>query len=1135
VDHQEEGRFAMIVPRRIAAATVLAMLLASHRGIGATPSGTTGQSWTDPPLGEILRTADLVAEVKVFIGGQFAAYVDVIRTFRGSVREKTVRIEGFNSYEWNTAYYSLREGESFVMALYRSGDVYCLATPSAGRFPMDNGRVIGKFGVGKFLVEIPGDDFREALTAFYRADPASAAGALGRLLQSGGIETSYFATVLQGELASMEPRAADEAVRALLGVARHDNSALREAAVASLGRIGTPTAATALAAFVTDAEWSVSLAAVRAVCKTGAAGAGRELVAWLDRAALRDRKRTRRPDTDSLKAQGEVFQFLATGDWLKEAGDNERMAVVRGMIEIVASAEPARARVAARVLGRMGAVESIPSLALMLDAEDAQLREEAAGALTAITLSPEAVSKSRFAAWWQRHKDEPRRRWIAAGLELARASLAMNTYEGDSLGRALLAIAADPAAPWIVRDRLTKGTGWRGLPVDRLEGPLIAPFVELLLTSQSSTIRAEAIASVSRIQRQYPSSRRAFLPSLISLTTDAEADVRVAALKTLEGSANRTAAGVAMQELVGGTDSSSRKAAAATLRELTGKYFGFHISRGYDLFEEEGGLDRWRTWWAATKDTLTPRPSLPRKTPAPLGGVDTLLKLASQEPADWLHAAAHLASENEGAASSLVTAARSPHGRTRAIAASIMGLRADPELGTAAIKLLDDNEPMVRLQAIWALGCCLAGTAEAPEKLIELARVEIGPADEDEPDPVPEDDFPPSMTGLEPYHDRPASTPTLSPIQAQALMALGKIGGAQAVELLGAASLSGSGDVAGCAAYSLALVQGSRADDALRTLLRKSSMSSTRDIAARTLAMRPSRETVKALIEVAAQIDRWYSYPLMNALGRIVRPHDAALVATHLDPESESASVAATYALSREPGALAIPGLVNILENGLSTPRYYAAKALQKLGERDMLPAGLRTVCSQALVLRLGDYDTTVSSAAAAALEYAGEASAGEALLRYIEQFTTPDHRAFGAVARHGGAPGQAFVFQQLTNESWSSKYFALRALRYAASQQAIEVLIKQWRDPESPYRAIAALSLAERGPRAVAELAEILRRGDAAEKRRAAILLAHFETPSANLHLRRAAASVDPDLARAAEIAIRLRRTLTARPVPLR
>ncbi|MHC4502783.1 MAG: HEAT repeat domain-containing protein [Planctomycetota bacterium] len=429
-------------------ATLLALLaLASSGALAASPYGPEGKSWTDPPLGEVLSSADVVAECRVVVGGQWRAEVELVRVLGASADSRAsqgdvVTVEGHNAFEWNTAHYAMRADDSAILALSRSGDVYTLPTPSSGRFPVEHGRIVGRFGGAKFLVEIPLDAFRAALEAYF-AEPLEATRRLGRLAASAALETRCLALVLLGEL---RPGAEDVAAALLEPLARDPNPALREVAAHALGRLGGPHAAKALASFLTDADPVVARAAALAVCEAKSSrGAIRELFAWLARSVADETSARRKED---IEAQGAVFRFLAEEDWEEEAGPEERAAVVRGLVEMIASGRTAVCIVAARALGMIGAKEAVPGLIRLLDAEDMRLREEARSALLMITVSPLAARRDEMTRWWHGHKDEPRRRWVARALALAERSLAVDTYEAGMTGMMILIASRDPLAPW---------------------------------------------------------------------------------------------------------------------------------------------------------------------------------------------------------------------------------------------------------------------------------------------------------------------------------------------------------------------------------------------------------------------------------------------------------------------------------------------------------------------------------------------------------------------------------------------------------------------------------------------------------------------------------------------------------------
>jgi hypothetical protein len=80
-----------------------------------------------------------------------------------------------------------------------------------------------------------------------------------------------------------------------------------------------------------------------------------------------------------------------------------------------ALSEPVRAAAAARALARLGDVESVPLLVHLLEGGEpaAAAAAEALARLTVQRLGPEP---GPWMEWWARHRGEPRRRWLLAGL-----------------------------------------------------------------------------------------------------------------------------------------------------------------------------------------------------------------------------------------------------------------------------------------------------------------------------------------------------------------------------------------------------------------------------------------------------------------------------------------------------------------------------------------------------------------------------------------------------------------------------------------------------------------------------------------------------------------------------------------------
>ncbi|HEU4385268.1 MAG TPA: HEAT repeat domain-containing protein [Anaeromyxobacteraceae bacterium] len=80
-----------------------------------------------------------------------------------------------------------------------------------------------------------------------------------------------------------------------------------------------------------------------------------------------------------------------------------------------ALSEPVRASAAARALARLGDVESVPVLVHLLQGDE-PAATAAAEALSRLTMQRLGAEPGPWMEWWQRHRGEPRRRWLLAGL-----------------------------------------------------------------------------------------------------------------------------------------------------------------------------------------------------------------------------------------------------------------------------------------------------------------------------------------------------------------------------------------------------------------------------------------------------------------------------------------------------------------------------------------------------------------------------------------------------------------------------------------------------------------------------------------------------------------------------------------------
>jgi len=1142
--------------RACAIAFSLALSIAIPRGASGAVDYLQGQSWADPSLGEILSTADLVAEVRVVLGGQWQAEVLVARVFnrRGGPEVRAgdiIKIEGFNSFEWNTSYYAMRADESAFLALYhvppvdealQVGDergTWTLPTPSSGRFPLEKDKVVGRFGKSDFLVEIAGDDFRSGLEAYFASEPRAAARRLAALLLSRSLETRYLGAVLLGEL----PPGAEDVAAELLGqIARDRNPALRESAAHALAAVDGPHASRALVPFMKDADRRVSRTAALAIAgMDSSSGAAPALVDWLARSTASDPERLPAAERDAeVKAQGGVFRFLAMGGWTREATEDERALVTKALLEMVASGRAGVAAVAVRALGWTGAREAVGELVRLFDAEDESLREEAKRALLMITLSPSCAHKNTFLEWWKEHSDEPRSVWAASALSYAERFLGAQSYEGDMLAGMLIEAARDPRAPWAARSRMAKGEGWSGAPLGEMRGPLVFAFAERLLGTYSSSSREKAIGTIVRELDRLGVQGRSFAPEFIRASWDTESEPRDAAVAALGRWGGTEAVGRLIEELEYSVASDHKRTAGAALSRLTRRRLGYYSNKGYDLSEERRGLERWRTWWRAARRTWRPyrRPESGAEVDAPRAA-EVVADPRSAADA-WEAAARSLASksgddlENRKRRQALARLARSSDGRDRAVAAALMGLRAEPGSSDPLVKLLADDEPFVRLQAAWALGRALRGASDAPDALVRIAARDI---------PAPEvTSQAGTPAGPVPFGEGPDLAPARRAVgieQVTALHALGKIGGDEALGCLRAAARSSDASLAVEAAWALDACEGAGADEVLLGLVAHD-YSGARELAARALARRRPKGTVEAVAKSLRPEAYYEPFALTEALIRTASPGDAGLLAKLINPTNETGGGAAVRVLSERPGPDAVGGLVAALRQGGYVTRYHCVRALSKLGESGGLPREARAAVSDALAERLMDFDSPVSSSAASALEHAGTPSAAPSLFRYLAGLASPDPRALGAAARLGGAAGIKLVLGRIDGGEWADMYFGLRALKYARPSPAdregpiFGTLVKAWRDPESQFQDIAAESLRAMGSASIPALVVLLREGDIDTRRRTAKLLGEIAGdaggPTALRGLAGAIASDDQALAWIADRA--LARALGTRPL---
>ncbi len=99
---------------------VLALAILATGAFGAM-SGTV-QPPPDPGFENSVKAADVIAEVEILAGGSFRSVARATKVLKGSVPKSQVfELEGYNSFNWDTAHQGFTTGSQYILFLSRTG------------------------------------------------------------------------------------------------------------------------------------------------------------------------------------------------------------------------------------------------------------------------------------------------------------------------------------------------------------------------------------------------------------------------------------------------------------------------------------------------------------------------------------------------------------------------------------------------------------------------------------------------------------------------------------------------------------------------------------------------------------------------------------------------------------------------------------------------------------------------------------------------------------------------------------------------------------------------------------------------------------------------------------------------------
>ncbi len=1078
---------------------------------GAVGKAALGAAAVEPPptltLEKAAAAADLIVDAAVLASTSHSATARVIEKFKGECRE-IIEIEGFNSYNWNTAYYALKPGERAIFFLSAcdpsaGGEAAIsrasMLTPSCMKMPFERGRVRAMLGDPPAGLPVEAGIFARFLKGLLerQAGGGSDPGLLEELTKAAGggeLETRYLAIEFLGNM--REPSAAP----ALVPILRNEKlTRMRVMAAEALGKMGGKEAAEALAGAIKDPSFEVSRQAALSLCRMKYAAAAPGLVEWV-RAAAEEAKRYRQAGdprrTRIEEAADAVFSFV----------EREAAVEARGPLLLLArSSDPRLARRAVRALGYGGDLDAVPPLIDMLAKGEGELEGEIASALFRLTLFPESDKPQAAREWFEKMKGRTRRDILAERLA-ERAGRRGESLEGPEAFAAtfLREAPGDLAAAACGKELVSSGQERHASPpapslAAKWLSPLAVPFLLDGLTSADAYDRRAAVAGLGKLADCGAAFRSALIPYVLPMLRDADAGVRREAVYAAVALRAREAI-MALASMLGeDAPAYDKSSACKALFELTGRTMGFSVRE--PLKEQERAAARMLAWaegagrrfdpgrlagfdgmcfcgskgggwteserkelaaWIGSDDLILPQRALRRALDRP-----------SEETADLLSAA--LGSAPSVHSRCLVAAGLAalahPVGpeilRELSLDAAGSSAGAPSRPGASAL-----DAPAAHLLA--ALKMWLAARIGEEEEALRraamaednpmgrLAVIWLGYRDGD----------PASRAILE----KLARGPSLRSARAAVLAAAMRTGDGGAV-----------------------LAEAVRSDDR-----------GIRETAARLITAKGDRRGMAALLETLKSSDMFSWTPIVAEMDRLAAAEDLQMFVELMESSRDFLRAAGAFLLARHPptGDVRSPELRGMRRAILmcltdeSVPvRYYACLACEKIGDANFAPA---------IAPLLDDESPDVRIAAAGALSVLGDPEGRAAVMKAARRLGNLDPRWLIPLARVGEAAEAELLVRLSRSGSFAEQYSAVEALGYMARPEAVARLAEIWRDPDSALTAMAEDGLARLGTAALGILASEAASPSPARRAAACRLAVRIGPPAVGV-LRKMADDADP------------------------
>ncbi len=1093
------------------ARTTIACVFAALICIASSALAANPEPPPDPGFVNSVYASDVIVDCDILAGGPFRAAALVRKVLKGDA-PKIIEIEGINSYNWDTVHRGLASGSRFILFLSRTdrADVFATLTPSAPRLSIQADAALLELGDPPFRIPIKSSTMQDAIVLMLKHDPSKAVAGtpetddvpafIHALWDETEIESHYLAVALIGALREKRLQ------QILVDASKDKLLKLQLTAIESLGDVASTEAINTLSVLLKDTKPTISREAARVLVSVKHAETLPDLLEWARRAVAPAHgttapKPNKASDATKLKTEAiahEILRFAAeTGPLL----DPE--AIARPLFDLARCGNDALAREALAAIVEIARPAQIVTLLELAEDRTYDLHSDALSALRKLALKS-FPDEAGYRRWWSDvgagYNDELLRDVVdaaAAGMTAAKDNTEpKDSYDDrralrDVLRNAPPDMALIAAAPLCFNPDTETEFGADDLAA--IPSPLAVPLLIERLGRNSLSERRGAIDGLTKLCFRHPRLRATLWPLLRAELAEEDSTARRGAQAAV-GVLAETDGIPALLDSIQIQYSYPRYEAFDAYHAIyncSARTLGFATIE--PMPDEIAAQKRLWGWWESTKKQFAAASYNGVRLPdiawadTDAAGREAKLEAMALGPVARPSSAAFAMLFAERTATDPLWGRILAKNSARDRAHGLLGLfggnsaaaaelyRRFPE-GSDADAVLCRAISMVGLATL--KGPAGAGYAPGTVKLVEWLK---GPG------------------AKASIHWKRLGILSLGLADGDAV-SLAYLNSVLDLALaVKAPDNKGLFDEKPVEEYQLLkpvlIALAARADgvDGLIKALNESKVIDVRVNAARALSLRRATKAIPDILKSTSSADRGNWTEFARIIAPMLRPSDAPRVCDLLSSDITGARCTAAFMLAARPeigtDANTIKVLLESLADHSSVVRYYCAEALGKRKTRDAI---------RALVSLLDDDDGEVRAAAAEALGRIGDKDACRAVIRAASREDRPDIRWLNAMAIAGGD----IFFQQflkLCNSNiFSEQQAGLDAMGVLDRPEALELLLKIFRDDESAMQTQAFDALSRRGTSTVEALREDLKSPDKNIRARALHLLAHTDTRTA-------------------------------------